>query len=596
MIISIDVINDITIIELNDANDNPVTYTAPQTVILTDFYDENEIGTATSLQTAIDNSDANLFIDGNPSNDLDDINSVGAVESVTGSAVDNTDPLNPIVDLASNGFTIFSIWAEENGALSNNNRQWSFGNGSTGAVNLTIPIDCEIFAMSLEAEVGGTNVSIELMQGNTPVTSQLFNGASDFVILNTPISVSSGDRIGFRTDVETGSYVDVRVSAWFRVRSNPSSTSILNDLLDVSIGNISAGQILQYDGSNFIPLTLDSNAVGLGNVDNTSDVNKPISTATQVALDQKLESSDIANFETSTELDARDAANRNRVNHTGTQTASTISDFAAAVQAAQYAGSLSLSANTLTFNDGNGNITPLDLSIYLDDTNLARITGGTLNSTTGIATFTRDDASTFTVDFSALNDQAFINAAIAAHEAASDPHSQYQTAIEVQAQIEVHSLNNNNPHNVNLQQAGMSLVKAVNAAVTGNLNTGIAILTGLSTTDNLGLNDSDFTILTNGIQCNFDGVVHPFFNCELSGAVTRAVVGFRWLRGTDNGPWVRHTYIRNGSGHTESSGNFSSLITVSNGDIIQVQHDDFAGAGTVISPANGIEFGLIRVR
>ena len=45
-----------------------------------------------------------------------------------------------------------------------------------------------------------------------------------------------------------------------------------------------------------------------------------------------------------------------------------------------------------------------DLSIYLDDTNLARLTGGTLNGTTGIATFTRDDASTFTLDLSNLLD------------------------------------------------------------------------------------------------------------------------------------------------------------------------------------------------
>lgn len=41
----------------------------------------------------------------------------------------------------------------------------------------------------------------------------------------------------------------------------------------------------------------------------------------------KLESTDIADFETTTELNARDTANRNRANHTWTQTASTISDF-----------------------------------------------------------------------------------------------------------------------------------------------------------------------------------------------------------------------------------------------------------------------------
>lgn len=46
-----------------------------------------------------------------------------------------------------------------------------------------------------------------------------------------------------------------------------------------------------------------------------------------------LQSADIANFETTTELNSRDTANRDRTNHTGTQLASTISDFDSAVDA-----------------------------------------------------------------------------------------------------------------------------------------------------------------------------------------------------------------------------------------------------------------------
>lgn len=61
---------------------------------------------------------------------------------------------------------------------------------------------------------------------------------------------------------------------------------------------------------------------------------------------------------------------------------------------------LSLGANQLTYVDEAGNTTNLDLSVYLDDTNAARITSGTVDNQTGIATFTRDDATTFTVDFS----------------------------------------------------------------------------------------------------------------------------------------------------------------------------------------------------
>jgi len=61
------------------------------------------------------------------------------------------------------------------------------------------------------------------------------------------------------------------------------------------------------------------------------------------------------------------------------------------------------SINTkLVFTDETGTANDIDLSWAVDDTNLARLTSGTLDALTGIATFTRDDATTFTVDFSAL--------------------------------------------------------------------------------------------------------------------------------------------------------------------------------------------------
>jgi hypothetical protein len=65
---------------------------------------------------------------------------------------------------------------------------------------------------------------------------------------------------------------------------------------------------------------------------------------------------------------------------------------------------LQIIGNTLRYTNENGVDQDIDLSLYLDDTNLARLVSGTLNGTTGIATFTRDDASTFTVDMSALLD------------------------------------------------------------------------------------------------------------------------------------------------------------------------------------------------
>lgn len=113
---------------------------------------------------------------------------------------------------------------------------------------------------------------------------------------------------------------------------------------------------------------------------------------------------DISGFETSTELDLRDTANRDRANHTGTQTASTISDFAAQVAIDETDTTISLIGNTLRYVGETGLNQDIDLSPYLDDTNLARIVSGLLNPTTGILTLTRDDATNFTIDLSALLD------------------------------------------------------------------------------------------------------------------------------------------------------------------------------------------------
>lgn len=95
-----------------------------------------------------------------------------------------------------------------------------------------------------------------------------------------------------------------------------------------------------------------------------------------------------------------------RSNHTGTQLASTISDFTTAVQSAETVTTLGLAANVLKYTDEAGAETDLDLSLYLDDTNLARIVSGTVDAN-GEVTIVRDDASTFVLDFSSLLDNEY---------------------------------------------------------------------------------------------------------------------------------------------------------------------------------------------
>ena len=71
--------------------------------------------------------------------------------------------------------------------------------------------------------------------------------------------------------------------------------------------------------------------------------------------------------------------------------------------------SLALASNILTYTDEDGTDTDINLALYLDDSNLARLTSGSLNGSTGLATFTRDDASTFTIDMSAFLDAITLN-------------------------------------------------------------------------------------------------------------------------------------------------------------------------------------------
>ena len=85
--------------------------------------------------------------------------------------------------------------------------------------------------------------------------------------------------------------------------------------------------------------------------------------------------------------------------------------------------SISVASNILTYTDENGNGTNIDLALYLDDTNLSRITSGSIDGTTGLATFTRTDNTTFTVDMSDFLDGITLNNTLT-----SDSTSQALTA------------------------------------------------------------------------------------------------------------------------------------------------------------------------
>jgi len=104
----------------------------------------------------------------------------------------------------------------------------------------------------------------------------------------------------------------------------------------------------------------------------------------------------------------------------GTAATSATGDFATAAQGAladsalqsETVTSIALNSNSLDYTDENGTTTNIDLSAYLDEDSRA-IASGTLNSVSGVVTFTRDDATTFTLDLSDLLDDTNLVTSVA---------------------------------------------------------------------------------------------------------------------------------------------------------------------------------------
>lgn len=97
------------------------------------------------------------------------------------------------------------------------------------------------------------------------------------------------------------------------------------DTVLVALGKLQA-QVTAHIANISNPHSVTKIQVGLGNADNTSDANKPISSATQTALNLKYDASNPNSYETTTELNARDTSNRVRANHTGNETELTFSE------------------------------------------------------------------------------------------------------------------------------------------------------------------------------------------------------------------------------------------------------------------------------
>lgn len=121
----------------------------------------------------------------------------------------------------------------------------------------------------------------------------------------------------YDTTLNALSVYDLGTTTWISL-----PVTILASLTDVELTSLSTDELLVWNGTKWVNKVLTKVDVSLDQVDNTSDMNKPVSTAQGVAIGLKADK---------IYVDTQSIADKARVNHTGTQTASTISDFTTTV-------------------------------------------------------------------------------------------------------------------------------------------------------------------------------------------------------------------------------------------------------------------------
>ena len=127
------------------------------------------------------------------------------------------------------------------------------------------------------------NLSGDVMIGSaTSGDALLYNGSK---WINRQISLATDMEDVLITGNATGQFLQFNGNTW--VNSSIPTINNLDDVGDVSVSSKSTDDLLKWNGSAWVAVTPTKSIVGLANVDNTSDLNKPVSNAVQTALDLK---------------------------------------------------------------------------------------------------------------------------------------------------------------------------------------------------------------------------------------------------------------------------------------------------------------------
>jgi len=146
-----------------------------------------------------------------------------------------------------------------------------------GTANITGALTCGSLTSSGTANFSTVNISSVLQLGASPGSSGQYlmsNGA------NTAPSWSQ---------VVTSGYAPLSGATFTGLVTANTGITIVGGSLTVSSSSGTSGQYLKSNGANIAPSwsSITKETILLSNVENTTDLNKPVSTATQAALDLK---------------------------------------------------------------------------------------------------------------------------------------------------------------------------------------------------------------------------------------------------------------------------------------------------------------------
>lgn len=145
------------------------------------------------------------------------------------------------------------------------------------------------YNITADYDVRISRTDFEIAQGS-PITGVTLGELSDVDVTG----VTDGQLIAY----------DATANEW-QPADDAGGVTQLGQLTDVQFGQggPETGELLKYDGSEWTNDNIVKSEVGLGNVDNTSDAAKPVSTATQTELNAKANSADFSNVDNTSDAD-----------------------------------------------------------------------------------------------------------------------------------------------------------------------------------------------------------------------------------------------------------------------------------------------------